>query len=65
MILDKLFIAEDTYPSVPSPCNELKRAADEIKVDGTVERYPRVPKPCNELVSCGVEMILDNESDER
>ena len=43
----------------PSPCNELKRAADEIKVEGTEERYLIVPKPTKELVSCGVEIILD------
>jgi hypothetical protein len=33
--------------------------AEEIKLDGTVERYPIEPRPCRELVSCGVEIILD------
>ena len=49
----------ETYPSVPKPSNDEKRAAEEIKVDGIEERYPSVPKPSNELVSCGVEIMLD------
>ena len=49
----------------PSPCSELKRAADEMNVEGTEERYPMEPNPTNELVSCGVEMILDRVSDDR
>ena len=28
----------DKYARVPRPCNELKRVADEIKLDGMVER---------------------------
>ena len=37
-MLDKLFMADDKYPSVPSPCKLEKRAADEIKVEGILER---------------------------
>jgi hypothetical protein len=37
-MLDKLVIAEDKYPIEPSPCREEKRDADEIKLDGTLER---------------------------
>jgi hypothetical protein len=29
------------------------------------ERYPMDPSPTKELVSCGVEMILDKDNDER
>jgi hypothetical protein len=36
-----------------------------MNVEGTVERYPRVPKPCSEEVSCGVEMMLDKDREER
>jgi hypothetical protein len=38
IILDKLVIADDKYPIEPSPCSELKRDAEEIKVDGTDDR---------------------------
>ena len=65
IILDKFVIGDDKYPSVPRPCIVEKSVADEMKLDGTVEMYPRVPKPTNELVSCGVEIILDNERDDR
>jgi hypothetical protein len=37
-MLDKLVIAEDKYPIEPSPWREEKSAADEMKVDGTLER---------------------------
>jgi hypothetical protein len=43
----------------PSPWSEENSAADEIKLDGTVERKPIDPNPINELVSCGVEIMLD------
>jgi hypothetical protein len=33
-----LEVPDDKYPNKPRPCKELKRAADEIKVDGTDER---------------------------
>ena len=46
-------------PIEPSPCRDEKRVADEINVEGTVDRQPRVPKPTKELVSCGVEIMLD------
>ena len=49
----------------PSPCSELKNAADEIKLEGTVERYPIDPRPTKELVSCGVEIILDRDKDDK
>ena len=49
-MLDKLVIAEDKYPREPRPSIELKSAAEEINVEGTVERYPIDPKPTNELV---------------
>ena len=48
---------------MPKPCSELKSAADDIKLEATVDRYPRVPKPCNELVSCGVEITLSVPED--
>ena len=57
IILDK--DREDKYPIDPSPCNEEKRAADEIKVEGTDDMQPIEPSPCKELVSCGVEIMLD------
>jgi hypothetical protein len=44
---------------VPKPCIVEKRAADEIKLEGTLDKKPRVPKPTKELVSCGVEIMLD------
>ena len=49
----------------PSPCSELKRAADEIKLEGTEERYPIEPKPTRELVSCGVESMLDRDREDK
>ena len=29
------------------------------------DRYPIVPKPCNEEVSCGVEIMLDNDNEDK
>jgi hypothetical protein len=55
-----LEVPDDKYPNEPRPCKELKRAAEEMKLDGTEDKYPIVPKPCKELVSCGVEMMLDS-----
>ena len=49
----------------PSPCNEEKRAADEMKLDGTVERQPMEPSPCKELVNCGVEIMLDKDKEDK
>ena len=37
-MLDKLVIAEDKYPREPNPWSELKSAAEEINVDGTVDK---------------------------
>ena len=34
----KLDGTDDRYPRVPKPSNDEKRAADEINVEGTVER---------------------------
>ena len=49
----------------PRACILEKRVADEMKLDGTVERYPMDPKPTKELVSCGVEIILDKVREDR
>ncbi len=38
IMLDRFVTAEDKYPIEPSPCSELKRDAEEIKVDGTDDR---------------------------
>ena len=43
--------ALEIYPIEPRACSELNSVADEMKVDGTVERYPIEPSPCSELVS--------------
>ena len=29
------------------------------------DKYPIDPKPCNEEVSCGVDMILDKDKDDK
>ena len=65
IILDKFVIGDDKYPSVPRPSIVEKSVADEIKDDGTLEMYPRVPRPIKELVSCGVEIILDNDREDK
>ena len=65
IMLDNLVIAEDKYPIEPSPCSELKRDAEEIKVDGTDDRQRIEPNPTKELVSCGVEMIFEMPDDKQ
>ena len=48
---------------MPSPCNELNSAADEINVDGTLERYPNVPKPLNDEKSAADEIKVEGTDD--
>jgi hypothetical protein len=51
IMLDKLFIADDKYPSVPSPCKEEVSCGVEIMLDKLFiadDRYPRVPSPLSE-----------------
>ena len=38
IILDKFVIGDDKYPSVPRPCIVEKSVADEIKLEGTLDR---------------------------
>ena len=56
---------EEMQPNVPSPCKLEKRAAEEMNVEGTEEMQPNVPSPCSELVSCGVEIILDKDREDK
>ena len=49
----------ETYPSVPKPSNDEKRAAEEINVDGIEERYPSVPKPSNDEKRADEEIKVD------
>jgi hypothetical protein len=51
------------YPSDPRACSELKSAADDINVEGRVERYPSVPKPWSELTRAAEEMKLEGTDD--
>ena len=48
---------------MPKPCNELKRAAEEINVDGTEDRYLIVPSPCKDEKRAAEEINVDGTED--
>ena len=58
-MLDKFVIAEDKYPSVPSPSSELISCGVEIMLDKFViaeDKYPSVARPIIVLSSCVVDI---------
>ena len=65
MMLDRLVMADDKQPRVPKPWIVEKRVADEIKLEGTLDKQPIEPNPTKELVSCGVEMMLESRKDDK